>query len=89
MKREYRHRCPHQATVLFCFSAHERSSRAARRERVRVPMKVAGDRTLSPDPSPGGRGKYSRHAYRRVLSACVLSHLSQRLDASSDASFPA
>ena len=82
MKREQCHRCAYEGTVLF----HQRSSRAARRERVRVPTTVAGGRTLSPNPSPGGRGEYFRLAYRRAFSAHAVSQL---FDTPSDARFPA
>lgn len=86
MKREYRHRCAYEGTELFHLSPRERSSRAARRERVRVPTTVAGGRTLSPNPSPGGRGEYFRLAYRRAFSAHAVPRL---FYTPSDARFPA
>ena len=99
MKHEHCHRCaheitvfftlsprdPHEATVLFHLSRRERPSRAARRERVRVPTMVARGRTLSPNPSRGGTGECFRPAHSRPFSAHAVPQL---FDTSSDARFP-
>lgn len=99
MKHEHCHRCAHEITVFFALSprdAHEvtvlfhlsrreRPSRAARRERVRVPTMVARGRTLPPNPSRGGTGECFRPAHSRPFSAHAVPQL---FDKSSDARFP-